>query len=318
MNSNVNMALNLNSRSLWSRFKRDVYRNKTLYIMLIPFLVFYLLFFYKPLMGLIVAFKDYNNVWMKISDSNWVGFDNFIKFFQGTYFFRLLKNTLTISITSILVGFPAPIILALLLNEIHNKAFKKTVQTISYLPHFVSSVVVCGIITSFLSPSTGVVNVILRSLGFQEQYFLINPNYFVPIYTIMGLWQNTGFSAIVYVAAITNIDSQLYDACVVDGGGRWRQLFAVTIPGILPTVMVMLIMRIGGILNVGYETIILLYQPATYETADVISTYVYRSGIVGGNYSMATTVGLFNSVIALILVSTANHLSKKYTEIGLW
>lgn len=297
---------------------KELKRNKLLYIMLLPFIIWYIVFQYKPMGGLLMAFKDYDNVWIKASESDWVGFKNFIDFFSSPYFFRTLKNTLTISLSSIIFGFPAPIILALLLNELRQKKIMKFVQTVSYVPHFISSVVVCSMITMFLSPSTGVINIILEQFGLERQYFLINKHYFVPIFIIMGIWQSTGFDSIIYFSALTGVDTQLYDACVVDGGGRWRQLFTVTLPGILPTIIVMLIMRVGGILNVGYESIILLYQPATYETADVISTYVYRSGLIDGDYGYATAVGLLNSVVGFILVMGTNYLSQKTTEMGLW
>lgn len=304
--------------SLISKIKKDIIKNKLLYIMLIPFVLWYLLFVYKPIGGLVAAFKDYNNPWLGISGSEWCGFDNFITFFSGPFFLRTLKNTFIISLASLVFGFPVPIIFALLLNEIKNKTYKALVQTISILPHFISTVIICGMITSFLSPSTGIVNIILDALGFERHYFLIDKNCFVPIYTIMGIWQSTGFSAIIYLSALSSIDTELYEACMLDGGGRLRQTFTVTIPGILPTIIIMLIMRIGNLLNVGQEAILLLYQPSTYETADVISTYVYRTGIVNGQYGISTAVGMFNSVVALVLVSLSNYISKKTTEIALW
>ena len=268
--------------------------------------------------GLIAAFKDYNNPWVGITGSAWCGFDNFMTFFKSPYFFRTIKNSFVISLAGLVFGFPIPIILALLLNEVRCTAYKKFVQTMSFLPHFISTVVVCGMVTAFLSPSTGIVNIILKHFGFEAKYFLIDKNYFVPIYTLMGIWQNAGFNAVIYISALSSIDTELYEACMLDGGGKWRQITTVTLPGILPTIVLMLIMAVGGLMNVGQEAILLLYQPSTYETADVISTYVYRTGIVSGQYGIATAVGLLNSAVALILVSAANYISKKTTETALW
>ncbi len=300
------------------RLRAEFKRNGLLYLMLIPFVLWYIMFLYKPMGGLMIAFKKYDNVWISVADSKWIGFKNFIDYFTGPYFFRTLKNTLVISIWSIIIGFPMPIIFALLLNEIRQRKFVKFVQTVSYVPHFISAVVVCSMVTMFLSPSVGVINIILDKLGFDRQYFLVNKNAFVPIIVLMGVWQDMGFNSIIYASALTGVDSQLYDACVVDGGGKWRQLITVTLPGIMPTIAVMLIMRIGGILNVGYENIILLYQPAIYETSDVISTYVYRMGLIQGDYGYATAVGLTNSIVGFLLVIAANYFSKKTTETGLW
>lgn len=314
----TNTAVNIRRTNLVSRAKKDIEKNKVLYIMLIPFTVWYLLFIYKPIGGLIAAFKDFNNPWLGISGSKWCGFDNFVTFFTSPFFFRTLKNTFIISFAGLIFGFPIPVIFALLLNEVENKKFKSLVQTVSILPHFISTVVICGMITSFLSPSTGVVNIVLDALGFERHYFLIDKKCFVPIYTIMGIWQSTGFSAIIYISALSSIDTELYEACKIDGGGKFRQTITVTIPGILPTIIIMLIMRIGNLLNVGQEAILLLYQPSTYETADVISTYVYRTGIVNGQYGISTAVGIFNSVVALVLVSLSNFVSKKTTEVALW
>lgn len=298
--------------------KKDFKRNKQLYLMLLPFVLWYIIFVFKPMGGLTVAFKKYDNPWVSPENCPWIGFYNFVKYFQSPYFWRTLKNTLIISITSIVLGFPAPIILALLFNELRSKRFKVFTQTVSYIPHFISVVVVCSMVTMFLSPSSGIVNLILEKFGIDRQYFLINKNYFVPIFVLMGIWQGTGFGSIIYASALTGVDSELYDACKIDGGGRWRQLFTVTLPAIMPTIIVMLIMRVGGILNVGYEAIILLQQPATYETSDVISTYVYRSGLIQGDYSYSTAVGLLNSVVGFILVIGTNWLSKRTTEQGLW
>ena len=290
---------------------------KYLYLMLVPFLLWYILFMVRPMYFLQIAFKDYS-LFKGVAGSPWCGLDHFIEFFDSPYFFRLLRNTLLINIYGIVFGFTAPIILALMLNEVRRKWFKKTVQTITYIPYFISVVVVAGMVTTMLSPNTGVVNLIIEKLGGESIYFLTKKEWFRSIYTIMNIWIQTGYGTVVYIAALSSIDQQLYEACVIDGGGKWRQLFHITIPGILPTIMTMLIMKIGSLMDVGYESIILLYQPVTYETADVINTYVYRMGIEKGEYDISVAVGLFNSVIALLLVVSANKLSTKLTNTGLW
>jgi len=298
-------------------FKAGVRRNNTaLYIMLIPFVLYYIFFFYKPMWGLQIAFKDYS-LFGGMADSPWVGFENFKTFLGGPYFGRLLKNTLLIGFYGLLFGFPAPIILAILLNEVKNLTYKKTLQTMFYLPYFISTVVVAGIVTNLLAPS-GLVNVILQKLGFESIYFLTEPKYFRTIYTVMGIWQTCGYSAVIYLAALAGIDMQLYEACQIDGGNKLHQMWHITLPGIAPTIVIMLIMNCGSLINVGAETIILLYQPSTYETADVISTYVYRIGLTDGDYGMATAVGLFNSVIGLLFVVAANYISRAVSEYSLW
>lgn len=296
---------------------RNLKRDKYLYLMLIPFLAWYIIFMYKPMIGLQIAFKDYS-LFKGISESPWVGWKHFKVYFDSPYFFRTLKNTVLISFYSLLFAFPAPIILALLLNEVKNAFFKRTVQTLTYLPHFISIVIVAGIVTNFLSPSNGLLNIILEQLGFEKLYFLIVPEYFRTILISMNIWKTVGFSAIIYIAALSSINPELYEAATIDGANKLKRTWHITLPGILPTIMILLILELGNLLDVGYEAIILLYQPVTYETADVISTYVYRSGIVEGRYDMSTAVGLFNSVVGLILVILANRISKKMTGNGIW
>ena len=300
-----------------TRIGRDFRRNYRLYLLMLPVLAFYVIFHYAPMLGAVVAFKNYSPS-LGIFGSPWVGLTHFRDFFSSYYFVRILKNTLLLSTYTILFCFPAPIILALMLNEVRKVWFKKAVQTITYIPYFISVVVVAGMVNTMLSPNTGVVNLILEKLGGQSVYFMTKKEWFRAIYTIMNIWIQTGFGTVVYIAALSSIDQQLYEACVIDGGGKWRQLLHITIPGILPTIMTMLLMKIGSLLDVGYESIILLYQPVTYETADVINTYVYRMGIEKGKYDISVAIGLFNSVIALILVMSANKLSNKMTNTGLW
>lgn len=297
--------------------KKDIFRDKLLYILLVPFLLWFLIFKYVPMWGIQIGFKDFS-LFKGISGSPWVGIEYFKEFIESEYFLRVFKNTVIISLYGLIICFPAQIILAIMISEVTRQTFKKVVQTLTYLPHFVSVVVVAGIVTTFLSPETGLINLLLEKLGFEKIYFLTNPDYFRGIYTVMNLWKETGFASIVFIAAIAGIDTQLYEAAKMDGANKFKQIIHVTLPGILPTIVVMFILKIGNLLSVGYETIILLYQPATYETADVISTYVYRSGLIDGRYDFATAVGLFNSVVALVLVVLANRWSKKVTNAGLW
>lgn len=303
-------------KKILHRCRVDFAKNKTLYIMFIPVIIFYLLFHYKPMYGAIIAFKDFVPG-KGILGSDWVGFKHFELFFQSPHFARILKNTITISLNTIIFGFPAPIILALLINELKSKWFSKTVQTISYLPHFVSLVVICGLIKDFTA-DRGIINDIVVLFGGERVTMLNQPNMFVPIYVISGIWQEVGWGSIIYLAALSGIDQQLYEAAEIDGAGKVKQLIHITIPGILPTIVIMLILRLGNVMNVGFEKIILLYSSAIYETADVISTYVYRKGILEANYSFSTAVGLFNSVINFSFLLVANKLSKATSGTGLW
>ena len=288
-----------------------------LYLLLLPGFVWYLLFCYKPMAGLITAFYDYN-VFKGLAGSTFVGFANFSEFINGPDFVRTIKNTLMIALWQIFICFPLPIVLAIAVTEMKNRFIRKLTQTATFLPYFISVVVVCGMVINFLSPSTGIVNLIIKKLGFTPVYFMVEPKYFRLIYTMMTLWQTAGFNAIVYIAPIMGIDSQLYEAAIVDGANKWKRIVHITVPGILPTVITMFIMNIGKMVKVGYESILLLYQPTTYPVADVISTYSYRIGIENGDYGLATAAGLFEAVVALILVSVANKISKRVTENSLW
>ncbi len=311
------------NNKLLTKIKKDLIKNRTIYLMALPAVIYYLIFCYGPMYGAIIAFKNYSPK-LGILGSEWVGLKHFESFLSSPYFLRILKNTLNISIQSLIFGFPAPIILALLINELTNKKFVKVTQTITYLPHFVSLVVVCGMIKSFTSDTGFITKIIsLLSFGRWEPVSLLNePKYFVPIYVLSDIWQGVGWGSIIYLSALSGIDGQLYEAAMIDGAGRFKQTIHVTLSGIIPMIMIMLILRMGGLLNVGYEKIILLYNQATYDTADVISTFVYRRGILaeGGSnqWSYSTAVGLFNSVINFMLIITANYLSKKFTDYGLW
>ena len=298
------------------RLKRDIVQNKELYILAVPIVLFYLLFHYKPMYGAIIAFKNFTPA-RGILGSPWAGFQHFEDFFSSIYFGRVLTNTLTISITQLLFGFPAPIILALMINELRSKTFSRTVQTVTYMPHFISLVVICGMIKQFTSDS-GFITLLLSYVGFEKQTMLNNSGLFVPIYVISGIWQNVGWGSIIYLAALTGIDQELYDAAKIDGAGRWKQTLYVTIPGLLPTIIILFILRTGSILSIGSEKIILLYNPAIYETSDVISSYVYRQGLLNADWSYSTAVGLFNSVVNFALVVFVNQISRKTSEISLW
>lgn len=303
-------------KSFGVRLKEDIVRNRVLYIMVLPVLIYYILFAYLPMYGVTIAFQDYDPA-LGYTGSPWVGLQNFKDFFKSVYFLRILKNTLHISLASIIFGFPAPIILALLINEVTSKKYMKTVQTITYLPHFISLVVVCGIIKSFTGTS-GVITQIVSKFTNDSTSLLMKPNAFVPVYIISEIWQGIGWGSIIYIAALAGVDTQLYEAASLDGCGRLRQVLHVSIPGILPTIVIMLILRMGSVLNVGYEKIILLYNPSTYETADVISTFTYRKGLQEFEWSYGSAVGLFNSAVNVIFLLGTNMLSKKLTESSLW
>ncbi len=307
--------------SYWTKLKKDLVKNRSAYILFLPVLAFYLIFCYKPMYGLIIAFKDFTP-YKGILGSPWArdfGFEHFIDFFGSVYFGRLIRNTLVLSITNLLVTFPAPIVLALLLNEVRCRKYKGLLQTLTYLPHFISMVVICSMVRLFVDHN-GFITQILASMGLIDGNLsmLSNKNYFVSIYVVSGLWQTIGWSAIIYISALAGVDQELYEAARIDGANRWKQTIHVTLPAIMMTIIMMFIMRVGTVMSVGYEKIILLYNPGIYETADVISSYVYRKGLQEADWSYAAAVGFFNSVINLFLVVTANKITKKVTDMGLW
>lgn len=304
------------SLSLGQTLSRDFALNKYKYLLILPVLVYFALFAYKPIYGLLIAFQDFRpNLGM--ARSKWVGFRHFAAFFNDPYFFRLIRNTLSISLLSIIFGFPAPILLALLLNEIKHTGFKRSVQTITYLPYFISLVVVSSLIRTYTT-NDGIFSQIAIAFGGTGKNYLMYPQYFYPIYIISDIWQGIGWNSIIYMAALSGIDQAQYEAAIIDGAGRFRRMFSITLPNLLPTIMVLFILRMGGILNVGFEKIILLYNQNIYEVADVISTYVYRRGIQNAAFSFATAVGLFNSLVNVCFLVTANSLSRKFTESSLF
>ncbi len=305
-----------NKHSFGRRAAADWKANSDLYIIAVPVLIFYILFCYKPIYGAVIAFKDFvptKGIW----DSSWVGFKHFEAFFKSASFWILIRNTLTISFYSILFEFPAAIILALLINEISNKKFSLCVKTVSYFPHFISLVVACAMIKYFVS-GNGLIGGLVNRVTGGKVDLLNDPKYFVSVYVGSGLWQQVGWNSIIYISALAAVDQQLYEAARIDGANRFQELIHVTIPGIMPTIIIMLILKLGSVLSVGYEKIILLYNPLTYERADVILSYVYRKGLQEFNYSFSTAVGLFNSTINFIFLVLVNYISKKVSEISLW
>ena len=306
-------AAKTSSASLGKR----MWKNRELYILVLPVVIYFLLFQYKPMLGLIIAFEENYNPRKGYFGSGFVGFKHFYDFFTSHFFVSRVWNTLKISLTTLVFGFPAPILFALLMNELRGKWFPRVVQTVTYMPHFISMVVLCAMIREFVE-SGGFINQFATLFGYDGANMLNKSELFLPIYVISNIWQGMGWGSIVYLAALTSIDMQLYEAAKIDGAGRWKQTLYVTIPAILPTIVTMFIMRCGQIMSVGYEKIILLYNESTREAADVISTYVYRLGLVNRQYSYSTAVGLFNSVINFVLVIMANAISRRLSETSLW
>lgn len=298
--------------------KKDWKKNKSVYFLAIPIVIYFLIWHYAPMVGLLLGFEEYSPRG-GILGSEWIGVKNFIDFFKSYYFGRLIKNTLILSIFSIIINFPSPIILALLLNEVENQIFKKVIQTISYIPHFISTVVICGIVIDFLGYD-GAFTAILVNMGvIKEKVDLLTiKSAFRPIFVLSGTWQGIGYGSIIYLAALSGVDQELFEAAKIDGAGRWRQTLHITIPSIAPTIIIMFILTMGNLLNVSMEKIILLYRPVTYDTADVISSFVYRRGLQEGAYGYSTAVGLFNSIVNMALMFTTNAISAKYSETSLF
>ncbi|MCL2832509.1 MAG: ABC transporter permease subunit [Treponema sp.] len=301
---------------LWKKLVRDKY----LILMIVPAFIYYILFKYVPMGGLIMAFKNYSPG-RGIFGSPWVGFKWFSEFFSSMYFGRTFRNTLLLSLYELIFGFPVPIIFALLLNEIRTLKFKKLIQTLSYYPHFISIVIVIGIMNDLFSANTatmGLVNRLLEFSGVSPIAFMADPKWFRTLYVGSGIWQGLGWGSIIYLAALAGIDQEMYEAANIDGAGRFKQLWYITLPCLIPTIIILLILRMGRVMNVGFEKVFLMYTPLTYETADVISTYVYRRGIVDAQYGYGAAVGLFNSVINFILVISVNQISRRISETSLW
>ncbi|TLS53336.1 sugar ABC transporter permease [Paenibacillus antri] len=290
------------------------------YYLILPGMLYFVVFDYIPMFGIVIAFKDlspFEGV-RGIFTGDWVGFKHFVRFWNSYYFWNVMRNTLLISGYKLLFGFPASIALALLLNELRHVMFKRVVQTISYLPHFISTVVVAGLAMMILSTDGGLINAVIVHFGGEPIHFLGSPDHFRSVLVISHVWQSIGWGSILYLAAMTGIDPGLYEAARMDGAGRLRQAWHITLPGITPVIAIMLILSIGGLLNAGFEKVLLLYSPAVYEVADIIDTYVYREGLTQLNYSFATAVGLFKNVIAMILILGANYIAKRMNQTGIW
>ncbi len=305
-------------QSLAKRLRKDLKMNWSAYCMMLLMVIpFYIIFYYLPMGGVVIAFKNYQPR-LGIMASKWVGLKHFQSFFGSVYIGRLIRNTLTISVCGLLFTFPCAILLALSINEVHNRRFKGAVQTISYMPHFISIIVVCSMLRLFLA-NNGIVTQLCRAFGYAGVGSMLNDkDAFVPIYILSDIWQQTGWNCIIYLAAFAAIDPGLYEAARIDGANRWQQTLHVTLPGITRTIVLLLILRVGSLMSVGHEKIILLYNDFTMETADVISSYVYRRGMIKGDYSFSTAVGLFNSVINFLLVVFSNAVSKRISGYGIW
>ena len=303
--------------TLRMRVRRLVASQGEYLLIISPVVAYYIVFAYLPMWGSVIAFKDFG-IGDTIGSAPWVGVRWFVAFFESFYFWRLIRNTLLLNVLMLVFGFPAPILFALVINELRVRWFKRSLQTVSYLPHFVSTVVVVGMMYNFLSVSHGWVNTVFMELGLEKINFFLESRYFRSLFVGSGIWQGFGWGSIIFIATIASIDSELYEAAVIDGATRVQQMRFITIPGIMPTVVIILIFTVGNMMNIGFEKIILMYTPATYDVADVIQTYVYRQGLIELEYSFSAAVGLFNSVINFALLVGANQLARRIGDTSLW
>lgn len=304
-------------KNFFQRLLADMKRNYVLYLLILPVAIYYIIFAYVPMYGVQLAFKEFiarDGIW----GSPWIGFENFERFFSSYNFVALLKNTLGISIYSLVVGFPLPILFALLLNYVRSTKLKKSVQMVSYAPYFISTVVMCGMIVIFLQSDTGIFNQIRAIFGLESISFLSVPGYFKSIYVWTGVWQGLGWNTIIYISALSGVDYEMHEAAIMDGATKLRRMWSIDLPSILPTAVMLLILNVGGIMNVGFEKVYLLQNSLNQSTSDVISTYVYRVGMINNDYGYSTAVGLFNSVINVILLVSVNQITKKLTQVSLW
>lgn len=297
--------------------KKKICKNWDLYLIFLPVFAYYVIFKYIPMYGVQIAFKNFSAI-KGITGSPWIGLNHFRQFFSSYYFVDLIRNTLLISLYQLVAGFPLPIILALSINEMKNGPFKKTIQMVTNAPHFISSVVICGMLISFLSPSSGIINKLITTLGGEAIYFINEPKWFKTVYVISDIWQNTGWNSIIYIAVLAGVSPDLLEAAKIDGASRLQRIWYVNIPSILPTVITMLILNCGKIMTVGFEKIYLLQNDLNIQASDVISTYVYRAGLVNSRFSYASAIELFNSVINVILLLTVNRISRKVSDQSLW
>lgn len=305
--------LDVTNKSLWKR----ITVNYEMYLFLLPAIVYYIIFKYGPLYGLQIAFKDFNGA-LGFWGSPWVGLKYFNNFFSSYYFWPLLKNTLVLSLYSLIAGFPIPIILALMLNEVKSYKYKKFVQTVTYAPHFISTVVLVGTIVIILSPTYGIVNQMLKLLGMETQSFMTNPGLFRHIYVWSGIWQNTGWASIIYIAALSAVDPEQYEAAIIDGASRIQRIWHINIPVLIPIMTIILIMNAGSIMNVGFEKVLLMQNDLIMDVSDVISTYVYQRGLIQAEFSFTAAIGLFNNVANFILLMIVNGITRKLGETSLF
>lgn len=302
-----------------SRFaqKARLRRNWDLYLLLLLPFLYFLIFHMFPIYGVQIAFKKYSAA-KGIFGSRWVGFDHFENFFSSYYFSVVMKNTLLLSFGQLILGFPAPLLLALSINEVEHQGFKRTIQTVTYLPHFLSVAVVVAMLKSFLSPSVGAINQIIEMLGGESYYFMSDPAWFKPLYIISGIWQNMGWGSIVYLAALSSISVDIYEAARIDGASRMQRIIYINLPHLLPTICTLFILNTGKVMSLGFEKVFLMQNPLNIDTSEIISTYIYKKGILNAQYSFSTAVGLFNSVINLFLVLVVNGISRKINETSIW
>lgn len=303
-------------KSFLERAKKDIILNKNVYLLALPIILYYIIFHYLPMFGVIIAFQDYTPG-SSFLGNKWVGFKHFINFLTGPFAWRTIRNTFLLSILDVLFYFPAPIILALMINEIRNTHYKKTIQTLTYLPHFISLMVICGMIVDF-SKSTGLINDILVIFGIERSSLLSRSELFRGIFISTNIWQNVGWGSIIYLAMLSRVSPSLYEAADIDGAGKIRKIIHISLPMISPVIIVQLILKLGFTMSLGFEKIILLYNPLTYDTADVISTFVFRRGLEEMNFSFGAAVGLFNSLINLTILYAANYSSRKFLDASLW
>lgn len=311
------MDKQIEAHKKWRKQIHGVIKHWQLYLMLAPALLYIILFQYKPMYGVLIAFQDYSlkkGVW----GSEFIGFANFERVFSSYWFPVILKNTLTLSLLSLILGFPMPIILALLVNEIKNGKLKKGFQIVSYAPHFISTVVMCGVITILLNPNTGIINLLIQKLGGESIYFMMEARLFPWVYVLSGIWQSTGWGAIIYYAALSGVDQSLIEAAEIDGANRIQRIWYINFPTILPTVVIMFILRCGQLLSIGYEKVYLLQTTTNLSASEVISTYVYKMGLEKSDFSFSTAMGLFNNIVNITMLVIVNRISKKVNESSLW
>ncbi|TBL79479.1 ABC transporter permease [Paenibacillus thalictri] len=296
---------------------RSISKNWDLYLLVLPVVLYFLLIKYLPMYGIQIAFKDFS-VAKGIWGSQWVGFKHFIRFFNNYQFWTLIRNTVGISLYQIAVAFPMPILFALLINEVRSKRFKKTVQSITFMPYFLSTVVLVGIVMAFLAPSTGLVNHVISYFGGEPVYFMTEPGMFKSIYVFSDIWQTMGFSSVLYIAVLAGVDAHLYEAAIIDGASKFQRMIHIAVPCLIPTAIIMLIFQFGSIMDIGFEKIFLMQNELNRTSSSVISTYVYEIGLLGSQYSFSAAVGLFNSVINFVLIIIVNQVAKRVSGISLW